>query len=57
VHYIPMPMHPYYARRGYRMDDLPETAAYYREALSIPLYVGLSNAQQDAFIAAALEER
>jgi hypothetical protein len=37
------------------MDDLPETAAYYRECLSIPLYVDLSNAQQAAFIAAALE--
>jgi UDP-4-amino-4,6-dideoxy-N-acetyl-beta-L-altrosamine transaminase len=55
VHYIPIPTHPYYARLGYTMERLPETGRYYREALSIPLYVGLSDAQQDEFIATARE--
>lgn len=55
VHYIPIPMHPFYARRGCSMKDLPEAADYYRECLSIPLYYGLEDAQQRAFLAAAVE--
>ena len=55
VHYIPIPMHPYYARLGCRMDELPECARYYREALSIPLFVGLADEQQERFIADAIE--
>lgn len=57
VHYIPIPMHPFYARRGYGMAELPETAAYYREGLSIPLFYGLSDAQQEAFVRDAKEAR
>ena len=53
VHYIPIPMHPYYARRGASMDGLPEARAYYAEGLSIPLYAGLSDEQQAAFLRAA----
>lgn len=55
VHYIPIPLHPYYARLGYTMERLPETARYYNECLSIPLYVGLTDAQQREFITAAAE--
>lgn len=55
VHYIPIPMHPYYARLGYTMERLPETERYYQEGLSIPLYVGLTDAQQHEFISAAVE--
>jgi perosamine synthetase len=55
VHYIPIPMHPYYARRGCSMAALPEAAQYYREALSIPLFFGLTDAQQDRFVADAIE--
>lgn len=55
VHYIPIPLHPYYARLGYTMERLPETARYYSEGLSIPLFVGLTDAQQREFIAAAAE--
>lgn len=55
VHYIPIPMHPYYRQRGCTMEGLPETARYYREALSVPLFFGLSDEQQERFIADALE--
>ncbi len=55
VHYIPIPMHPYYARLGCSMDALPEAARYYREALSVPLFVGLTDEQQDCFITDAIE--
>lgn len=55
VHYIPIPMQPFYARLGHDMARLPECARYYREALSIPLFYGLADEDQAAFIAAAAE--
>jgi dTDP-4-amino-4,6-dideoxygalactose transaminase len=55
VHYIPVPAHPYYRRLGFDPADYPESQRYYDEALSIPLFVGLTDAQQ-AQIVEALEE-
>lgn len=55
VHYIPIPMHPFYARLGCTMDELPETARYYREALSVPLFFGFTDEEQNRFIADAIE--
>lgn len=46
VHYIPVVLHPYYRDRGYRVGDTPQAERYYREALSLPLYVGLTRDQQ-----------
>jgi len=37
--------HPYYAETGYKAEDYPNTENYYSEALSIPLYFGISNSQ------------
>jgi len=45
VHYIPVARHPYYAETGYKAEDYPNTENYYSEALSIPLYFGISNSQ------------
>ncbi|HDL01340.1 MAG TPA: UDP-4-amino-4,6-dideoxy-N-acetyl-beta-L-altrosamine transaminase [candidate division Zixibacteria bacterium] len=50
VHYIPVPMHPYYETRGYQMSDYPETEEYYRHALSIPMYYELSDTEQQHVI-------
>jgi dTDP-4-amino-4,6-dideoxygalactose transaminase len=44
LHYIPIPRHGLYRSLGYTMDGLPETQAYYEQALSIPMYPGLSDA-------------
>lgn len=44
LHYIPIPAHGLYRSLGYTMDDLPNTQAYYEQALSIPMYPGLSDA-------------
>lgn len=46
VHYLPIPMHPYYRRLGYTMENLPEALSYYYESLSIPLYPKLRRSQQ-----------
>ena len=53
LHYIPIPMQPYYARLGARMDGLPQAKSYYHEGLSIPLYAGLTDQQQSGFLQAA----
>jgi dTDP-4-amino-4,6-dideoxygalactose transaminase len=55
VHYIPIPLHPYYSQLGHTLEHLPETERYYNECLSIPLFVGLTDAQQQEFIDAAME--
>ena len=45
VHYIPILVQPYYASR-YKLnpDDFPRTMSYYRQALSIPMYPTMADA-------------
>lgn len=52
LHYIPIYRQPYYARFGYRPDDFPEAEAYYREAISIPMFHAMTDGQQDKVVAA-----
>jgi UDP-4-amino-4,6-dideoxy-N-acetyl-beta-L-altrosamine transaminase len=45
VHYIPLHLHPYYRRHRAEAGDkrpLPGAEAYYARALSLPLFVGMS---------------
>lgn len=51
VHYLPVPMHPYYQGLGYTMIDLEESINYYKETLTLPLYYTLSDEDQDLVIA------
>ena len=48
VHYIPIHMQPYYRELGFREGDYPQAEAFYRGALSLPLYPTLSDTQQDS---------
>jgi UDP-4-amino-4,6-dideoxy-N-acetyl-beta-L-altrosamine transaminase/dTDP-4-dehydrorhamnose reductase len=50
VHYIPVVSQPYYQDIGYGIEQYPETEAYYQNTLSIPLYYGLSSAEQKLVI-------
>lgn len=52
LHYIPVHMHPYYRAMGFGPGQFPASEAYYAEAISIPLYYGLSDADQDRVAAA-----
>jgi len=52
LHYIPVHTQPYYERMGFKPEDFPQAQAYYREAISLPMYQTLTNAQQDQVIAA-----
>ena len=51
LHYIPIYRHPYYERMGFNTENYPEAESYYCEAISIPLYPGLTTAQQDQVVA------
>jgi dTDP-4-amino-4,6-dideoxygalactose transaminase len=55
VHYIPIHRQPYYERLGFKAGDFPAAEAYYREALTLPLYFLLSYQEQDRVIAAVRE--
>jgi UDP-4-amino-4,6-dideoxy-N-acetyl-beta-L-altrosamine transaminase len=50
VHYIPVPAQPHYRRLGFDPTNYPEAQRYYGEALSIPLYYGLTDEQQQLVI-------
>lgn len=52
LHYIPVHTQPYYERMGFKPDDFPQAQAYYREAISLPMYQTLTETQQDQVVAA-----
>lgn len=47
VHYIPVHLHPYYAQFGFKKGDFPVSEEYYDRALTLPLYSGLTEQEQD----------
>ena len=49
VHYLPIPAHPYYREAGHGLDELPNSIAYYKGALSIPLFVDLTSDEARRF--------
>lgn len=55
LHYIPVHTQPYYQQMGFKSGDFPEAERYYAEAISLPMYSTLSDAQQ-VQVAAALHE-
>ncbi len=46
LHYIPIPMHPFYKKLGFNEKDFPNSLEYYQKAISIPLYPKLSENEQ-----------
>lgn len=50
LHYIPVYLHPYYQALGFKPGHCPNAESYYREALSIPIYPGLTEAMQNEVI-------
>ncbi|WP_416049417.1 UDP-4-amino-4,6-dideoxy-N-acetyl-beta-L-altrosamine transaminase [Cupriavidus basilensis] len=47
VHYIPVHTQPYYQDLGFRAGEYPNAEDYYARAISLPMYPGLSEQQQD----------
>ncbi len=52
LHYIPVHTQPYYQALGFKSGDFPAAEHYYREAISLPMYQTLNDAQQDEVVAA-----
>ncbi|MBA3596120.1 MAG: UDP-4-amino-4,6-dideoxy-N-acetyl-beta-L-altrosamine transaminase [Methylibium sp.] len=52
LHYIPVHTQPYYERLGCVQGRYPEAERYYAEAISLPMYATLTEAQQDMVVEA-----
>lgn len=55
LHYIPVHLHPYYKALGFSAGDFPASEQYYDEVFTLPLYYGLTDAQQDMVVYALKE--
>ena len=52
LHYIPVHTQPYYEAMGFKPESFPQSMAYYREAISLPMFQGLTDDQQDEVVSA-----
>ena len=52
LHYIPVHTQPYYQQMGFKVGDFPKAEQYYAEAISLPMFQTLTDAQQDQVVAA-----
>jgi UDP-4-amino-4,6-dideoxy-N-acetyl-beta-L-altrosamine transaminase len=50
VHYIPIHLHPYYQRMGFKQGDFPIAENFYNNVLTLPLFPSLSDEQQTSVI-------
>ena len=50
VHYIPIHTQPYYRQLGFKDGEFPNSESYYKAALSLPLYSGMSFQEQDKVV-------
>lgn len=52
VHYIPVYLQPYFEQLGFKQGYCPVAERYYGEAISLPMYPGLTEAQQQKVVSA-----
>jgi UDP-4-amino-4,6-dideoxy-N-acetyl-beta-L-altrosamine transaminase len=50
LHYIPLYRQPYHARLGHTVAGWPEAERYYAEAISLPIFPTLTDAEQDRVV-------
>lgn len=55
VHYIPVYKHPYYQQYNFNEADFPEAERYYQEAITLPIFPGLSYQELDYICDTLLE--
>jgi UDP-4-amino-4,6-dideoxy-N-acetyl-beta-L-altrosamine transaminase len=55
LHYIPVHTQPYYQQMGFKQGDFPDAEQYYREAISIPMHVNLTD-EDLKFVAISIRE-
>lgn len=52
LHYIPVHTHPYYREMGFAAEDYPYAMKYYRSAVSLPIFQGMTDEQQSEVVSA-----
>lgn len=52
LHYIPVHTQPYYESMGFSAEDFPKAMEYYGQAISLPMFHGLTFEQQDEVVKA-----
>ena len=52
LHYIPIHLQPFYQKMGFKGGDFPDAESYYSEAITLPMFPGLSDREQDEVVAA-----
>ncbi|MEZ9390262.1 DegT/DnrJ/EryC1/StrS family aminotransferase, partial [Vibrio lentus] len=50
LHYIPVHTQPYYQAMGFTEGNFPESEQYYREAISLPMFHGMTEVQQNTVV-------
>jgi dTDP-4-amino-4,6-dideoxygalactose transaminase len=50
LHYIPVHLHPFYEKFGFKKGDFPESEKYYSEAISLPIFPNLSHKDQHKIV-------
>ncbi len=50
LHYIPVHLQPYYRKMGFGPGDFPVSEDYYARAISIPLFAGLTDDDQEQVV-------
>lgn len=55
LHYIPVYRHPFYEKQGFKKGYCPQAELYFKEAISIPVYPGLTSSQLDYVITSIVE--
>ena len=50
VHYMPVPIQPYYQKLGFLPEDYKQSMGYYEQAISLPLYYSLKESEQQFVI-------
>jgi UDP-4-amino-4,6-dideoxy-N-acetyl-beta-L-altrosamine transaminase len=55
VHYIPAHLQPYYRRLGLHKGCFPHAERYYEHAITLPLYYGLTEQEQDYVVSQLAE--
>ena len=51
VHYIPVHLHPYYRKLRFKPGDFPAAERYYEQALTLPIFPRMTDADQDRVVA------
>ena len=50
LHYLPVHLHPYYRDLGFKEGDFPEAELYATNAISIPIFPGLTSKKQEYIV-------